>query len=147
MSKTTKTPLRNLQHPLWLHNDPLETPKRRSTFQDGIDMKIYMQLPQCFLGTSNMSNTTNTPLRNLQHPRRLPGRQLEDTLEKQRVGTLSRNAEIWKFIHSFLDVSFRHQTCQEPPRLLSGTFSVLLDFKMMLWRHIGDEALSRKVEI
>ena len=102
--KNTKTPLRNLQHPLWLHNDALETPKRWSTFQDGIDMKIYMQLSRCFLGTSNMSNTTNTPLRNLQHPRRLQGGHLEDTLKNQRVGPLASNAEIWKFIHSFLDV-------------------------------------------
>ena len=98
MSKTTKTPLRNLQHHLWLHDDALEKPKRWSNFLDGIDMQIYMQLPWCFLGTSNMSNTTNTPLRNLQHPWRLQGRHLEDTLENQRVGPLSRNAEIWKLI-------------------------------------------------
>ena len=55
--------------------------------------------------------------------------------------------EIWKFIGSFLDVYLGHPPCQKPPRLLSGTTSVLLDSMRIIWRHIGDGALPRKVEI
>ena len=62
-------------------------------------------------------------------------------------GALPRQAEIWKLICSFLDVSLRHPPCQKPSRLLSGTSSVLLDSMMTLWRHIGDGALPRQVEI
>ena len=42
MSKTTKTPLRNLQRPLRLHDDALETHGRWSTSQAGRDLKIDM---------------------------------------------------------------------------------------------------------
>ena len=73
MSKTIKTPLKNLQRPLRLHDDALETHRRWSTFQIGKDLKIYMQLPWCVLGSSIMSKTTKTPLRNLQYPLRLLG--------------------------------------------------------------------------
>ena len=62
-------------------------------------------------------------------------------------GALPRKVEIWNLICSFLGVSLRHPPSQKPPRLLSGTSSVLLDFMMTLWRHIGDGALPRKVEI
>ena len=62
-------------------------------------------------------------------------------------GALPRQAEIWKLICSFLDVSLRHPPCQKPPRLLSGTSSVLLDSMMMLWRHIGYGALPKREEI
>ena len=50
-------------------------------------------------------------------------------------------------ICSFLDLSLGHPLCQKQQRLLSGTSSVLLDSMMMLWRHIGDGAFPRKVEI
>ena len=40
--KTTKTPLRNLQRPLRLHDDALETHRRWSTSQAGRDLKIDM---------------------------------------------------------------------------------------------------------
>ena len=50
-------------------------------------------------------------------------------------------------IYSFLNVSLGHPPCQKPPKLLSGTSSVLLDFMMTLWRHMGDGALLRVVEI
>ena len=43
--KATKTPLRNLQRPLRLHDDALETHRRWSAFGIGRDLKIYMQLP------------------------------------------------------------------------------------------------------
>ena len=62
-------------------------------------------------------------------------------------GALPRKVETWKLICSFLDVSLRHPPSQKPLRLLSGTSSVLLDFMMKLWRHIGDDALPRQVEI
>ena len=62
------------------------------------------------------------------------------------VGRLSGRVETWKLICSFLDVSLGHPPCQTPPRLLSGTSSILLDSMMTLWRHIGDGALPRKVE-
>ena len=80
MSKPTKTPLRNLQRPLRLHDDALETCRRWSTFQIGRDLKIYMQLPLCALGSSIMSKATKTPLRNLQCPLRLH----DDALETRR---------------------------------------------------------------
>jgi hypothetical protein len=41
-------------------------------------------------------------------------------------------------IRSFLDVYYGYSLCQKPPRLLSGTFSVLLDSL--------DDALERKNE-
>ena len=62
-------------------------------------------------------------------------------------GALPRQVEIWKLICSFLGISLGHPQCQKPLRLLSGTSSVLLDFMMTLWRHIGDGALPRQVEI
>ena len=40
MSKTTNTPLRNLQRPLRLHDDALETHGIWSTSQAGRDLKI-----------------------------------------------------------------------------------------------------------
>ena len=60
---------------------------------------------------------------------------------------LPRKVEIWKSICSFLDLFLGHPLCQKPPRLLSGTTSVLLDSMMMLWRHLEDGALPRRVEI
>ena len=45
ISKTTKAPLRNLQRPLRLHDDALETHRRWSISQEGRDKKIDMQLP------------------------------------------------------------------------------------------------------
>ena len=60
---------------------------------------------------------------------------------------LPRQVEIWKLIFSFPDVSLRHPPFQKPSRLLSGTSSVLLDSMMTLWRHLGDGALPRQVEI
>ena len=94
-----------------------------------------------------MSKTTKTFLRNTQWPPRLQVSHLEDALENPGVGPLSWMVEIWKLICSLLDVSLGHPPCQKPQRLLSGTTSVLLDSRRMLWRHIGDEALPRKVEI
>ena len=52
---------------------------------------------------------------------------LDDALENPGVSPLSMKVEMWKLIHSFLDVSLGHPLCQKPPRLLSGTSSVLLD--------------------
>ena len=61
-------------------------------------------------------------------------------------GALPRQVESSKSIHSFLDVYKEPPICQIPPRLLSGTSSILLDSKMTVWRHIGDGALPRQVE-
>ena len=63
------------------------------------------------------------------------------------VWALPRKVETWKLICSFLDVSLENPPYQKPPRLLSGTSSVLLDSMMTLWRHIGDGALPRQVQI
>ena len=71
MSNTTKTPLRNLQHPLRLQDDALETHRRWSTSQAGRDLKIDTRLPWCILGASTMSKTIKTPLKSLQRPLRL----------------------------------------------------------------------------
>jgi len=92
-------------------------------------------------------NFLEVSLRNLQRPLRLQGWHLDDALENPGVGRLSRRVETWKLICSFLDVYFRHPQSQRPPRLLSGTSSILLDSMMTLWRHIWDGALPRKVEI
>ena len=73
MSNTTKTPLRNLQHPLRLQDDALETHRRWSTSQAGRDLKIDTRLPWCILGASTMSKTIKTPLKSLQRPLRLQG--------------------------------------------------------------------------
>ena len=70
MSKTTNTPLRNLQRPLRLYDDTMETHRRWSTSQEHRGMKIDMYLPWCILEKFHMSKTTKTPLRNLQHPLR-----------------------------------------------------------------------------
>ena len=83
ISKATKTPLRNLQRPLRLQEDGLKTHRRWSTFQEGRDLKIYIQLPWCIFEESTMSKTTKTPLRNLQCPLRLH----DDALETQRRWT------------------------------------------------------------
>ena len=64
-----------------------------------------------------------------------------------KLSTRSRRVGTRKFICSFLDVFFWYPASQKTPRLLSGTSSVLLDSMMMLWRHIGDGALLRQVEI
>ena len=42
ISKTAKAPLRNLQQPLRLHNDAMETHRGWSNSQAGIDLKIDM---------------------------------------------------------------------------------------------------------
>ena len=55
-------------------------PRRWTTFKDGRDLKIDMQLPWCIPGTSITSKTTKTPLRNLLRPLRLH----DDTLETHR---------------------------------------------------------------
>ena len=122
-------------------------PRSWTNFQEGRNLKINMKLPKCILGASNMSKTTKTPLRNLQCPHRLQGWYLDDVLENPGVGPLSKRVETWKLICSFLDVSLGHPPSQKPPRLLSGTSSVLLDSMMTLWRHIGDGALPRQVQI
>ena len=127
MSKTTKTPLRNLQRPFRLHDDALETHRRWSISQEGRDKKIDMQLPWCILQASIMSKTVKNPLRNHQRPLRLQGWHFDDALENPGVRPLSGQEEIWKFICSFLNVSLRHSVYQKPPRLLSGTPSILLD--------------------
>ena len=62
-------------------------------------------------------------------------------------GALPKKVEILKLICSFLNVSFGNPSCQKPPRVLSGTSSVLLDSMMTLWRHIGDGSLLGKVEL
>ena len=62
-------------------------------------------------------------------------------------GAIPRQAEIWKLIYSFLNVSLGYQLCQKPPKLLSGTTSILQDSMMTLWRHLGDGAIPRQVEI
>ena len=92
-----------------------------------------------------MSKPTKTPPRNCQNPLRLQRWHLVDTLENPGVGILFWRVETWTLICSFLDVYLGHPPCQKPQRLLSGITSVLLDFKMTLWRHIWDEALSRRV--
>ena len=48
-------------------------PSPRTTFQEGRDLKIDTLLPWFILGTSIMSKTNKTPLRNLQRPLRLLG--------------------------------------------------------------------------
>jgi hypothetical protein len=73
MSKTTMSPLRNHQCPFRLQDDALETHRRWSTFRAGRDLKMDMQLPWCILGTSIMSKTNKTPLRNLHRPLKLLG--------------------------------------------------------------------------
>ena len=110
---------------LRLHDDALETHGRCSTSQEGRDLKIDIELAWCILETSTMSKITKTPLRNRQCPLRLQGWHLGDALENTGVGRLSWMVESWKLICSFLDVSLGHLLCQKPPRLLSGTTSVL----------------------
>ena len=64
----------------------------------------------------------------------LDGWHLDDTLENLGVGALFRKVEIRKLICSFLDVSLGHPLRQKPQRLLSGTLSILLDYKDDTWR-------------
>ena len=47
MSKTTKTPLRNHQRPLRIHEDVLETHRRLDISQAARAMKIDTDLPGC----------------------------------------------------------------------------------------------------
>ena len=81
-----------------------------------------------------MLKTTKIPLRNLQHPLRLQGWHLDDALEDPGIGQL-----FWKLICSLLDASVGHPVCQKAPRILLGSNSFLLDSRMTLWRHIGDQ--------
>ena len=74
-----------------------------------------------------MSNIIKTPLRNHQNPRRLHGCHVDDALENQGVGPISRKEEIWKLICRLFDIFLGHPICHKPPRLLSGTTSVLFD--------------------
>jgi hypothetical protein len=50
-------------------------------------------------------------------------------------------------IRSFLDVSLGHPLCQKPPRLLSGTSSVLLDSLDDALENPGVRPLTMKVEM
>ena len=100
-----------------------------TTFQEERDLKIDMHLPWCILEASTISKTTNTPLRNLQRPHRLQRWHLDDALENPGVGPVSRWAETWNLICSFLDVYLRHSPCQKPPRFPWGTSSILSDSK------------------
>ena len=94
-----------------------------------------------------MSNVIKIPHRNHQHPLRLHGWHLDDALENQGVGPISRKEEIWKLICSLLDVFLAHPICQKPPRLLSGTISVLLDSMDDALENPGVGLISRKEDI
>ena len=72
---------------------------------------------------------------------------LDDVLENPGVWPLSMRIEIWKFICSFLDVSLGHPLCSKPPRLLSGTSSVLLDSLDDALENPGVWPLSMRIEI
>ena len=87
-----------------------------------------------------MSKTTKTPLRSLQSPLR----HLDGALENTGVWPLSRRAETWKLICSFLEVSLRHPPCQKPPRLLSGASTVLLDSKDDTWMTVWGTRITFK---
>jgi hypothetical protein len=52
-----------------------------------------------------------------------------------------------KLIRSFLDVPLGHPVCQKPPRLLSGTSSILLVSLDGALENKGVSPLSMKVEI
>jgi hypothetical protein len=52
---------------------------------------------------------------------------LNDALENPGVRRLSRKVEIWKLIHTFLDVYYGYSYCQKSSRLLSGITCILLD--------------------
>ena len=101
------------------------------------------------------------PLRQ-KSPRLLPGTtsalldSVDDTLENPGIKPLPRKVEIGKLIETFLDVYYGYPLCQQPPRLLSGTTSVLLDSLddtlgnpgvRPLLRNPGVRPLPRKVEI
>jgi hypothetical protein len=72
---------------------------------------------------------------------------LDDTLEIPEVRPLPSKVEIWKLIHTFLDVYYVYSLCQKPPRLLSGTSSVLLDSLDDAPENPGVRPLPRKVYI
>ena len=147
MSWIVNIPLRNQERPLRLQEDFLETHRRLGISQAARALKIDTDLPGCILGTSIMSKTTKTPLRNPQRPLRLQGWHLDDALENPGVGQLSMKVEIWKLICSFIDIYKRHPLYQKPPRLLSGTSSVLLDSLDEALENPAVRPLSRKVEL
>ena len=69
----TKPIHRSQERPLRLQEDFLETHRRLGISQAARALKIDTDLPGCILGTSIMSKTTKTPLRNPQRPLRLQG--------------------------------------------------------------------------
>ena len=98
-------------------------------------LHVYYGYPLCQKPPRLLSGTTSVLLDSL-----------DDALEIPRVRPLPRKVEIWKLIHSFLDVSLGHPLCQKPPRFLSGTTSVLLDSLDEALENPGVRPLPRKVE-
>ena len=80
-------------------------------------------------------------------PWRAPKISSNNAVDKTGVGRVSRKVDIWKLIRSFLDVSLGHPLCPTPPRLRSGTSSVLLDSLDDALENPGVWPLSRRVEI
>ena len=72
---------------------------------------------------------------------------LDGALENSGVRPLSRKVEIWKLILTFLDVYYGYSLCQKPPRLLSGTSSILLDSLDDALENPWVWPLSRRVEM
>jgi hypothetical protein len=72
---------------------------------------------------------------------------LDDALENPGVRPLPRKVEIPKLIHIFLDLYYGYALTQKPPRVLSGTTSVLFDSLDDALENPGVKTLPRKVEI
>jgi hypothetical protein len=102
----------------------LETHWRWSTSQAGRDLKIDMQLPWCILGTSIMSKTNKTPLRNLHRPLKLLGGrsgELRCYTTSQDGRDLKINTSLpWCILSiGILHVKNHQDPIQEPPMSLN----------------------------
>ena len=119
LSESMQTPVRSLQRPPRLQDDKMETHRRWRTSWLHRDLKINIQQHQYVTRPFIMSESMQTPVRNLQRPPRLHDDKME-THRRWRTSWLHRDLKINTHPHQNVTRPFNItsvRNLQRPPRL------------------------------